>query len=73
MSPRNDTNDGGPRHESEADEALLDKTMAEHHAPEPSSQTGFVRASFWIVVNTLATIGIVCIISLPQGPKQRCV
>ncbi|KAI0435122.1 integral membrane protein [Xylaria sp. FL1042] len=59
MSTPNNVKDDslGRRHEDE--EALLEKDMAEHHVPEPQSQTSIVRASFWIVVNTLATIGIV--------------
>ncbi|KAI0528485.1 integral membrane protein [Xylaria digitata] len=51
--------DGGPGHRSEDEEALLEKDTAEHHIPEPPSQTSVVWASFWIMVNTLATIGIV--------------
>ncbi|KAI0869803.1 integral membrane protein [Hypoxylon argillaceum] len=58
-SARNKVEDGDPRRQDEAEEALLEKAMPEHHVPESPSQTGFARTSFWIVVNTLATIGIV--------------
>lgn len=63
-SARNKVEDGDPRRQDEAEEALLEKAMPEHHVPESPSQTGFARTSFWIVVNTLATIGIVCSVPL---------
>ncbi|KAK5629701.1 hypothetical protein RRF57_005416 [Xylaria bambusicola] len=55
----NGINDGdlGRKHADE--EALMEKDMIEHRVPTPHSQTSIIRASFWIVVNTLATIGIV--------------
>ncbi|KAI8950873.1 integral membrane protein [Xylaria longipes] len=59
MSSRNNIEDGGLRRQNELEEALLEKDMTEHPVPEPPSHTSIVWASFWIVVNTLATIGIV--------------
>lgn len=56
---RNNIEDGGLRRQNELEEALLEKDMTELPVPEPPSQTGIVQVSFWIVVNTLATIGIV--------------
>ena len=47
----------GRRHNDE--EALIEKDMIENRIPTPHSQTSIIRASFWIAVNTLATIGIV--------------
>ncbi|KAI0526580.1 integral membrane protein [Xylaria bambusicola] len=49
--------DLGRKHDDE--EAPMEKDMIEDRDPTPHSQTGIIRASFWIVVNTLATIGIV--------------
>jgi hypothetical protein len=66
MSSRNYVGDGDLRRQDEAKEALLEKAMTEHHSPEPPSQIGIVWTSFWIVVNTLATIGIVGSVPLPQ-------
>ncbi|KAI0456157.1 integral membrane protein [Xylaria acuta] len=59
MSSRNNVEDGDLRRQNELEEALLEKDMAEHPVPEPPSQTGIVWTSFWIAINTLATIGIV--------------
>ncbi|KAI0191460.1 triose-phosphate transporter family-domain-containing protein [Xylaria flabelliformis] len=59
MSPRDNEEIGDVRRQSDLEEALLEKDMTEYPVPEPPSQAGIVRVSFWIVVNTLATIGIV--------------
>ncbi|KAI3344060.1 integral membrane protein [Ustulina deusta] len=59
MSAPNSDRDGDLGRQHEDEEALLEKDMIEHHVPEPDSQTSLVRVSLWIVVNTLATIGIV--------------
>ncbi|KAI0907510.1 integral membrane protein [Ustulina deusta] len=59
MSAPNGDRDGDLGRQHEDEEALLEKDMIEHHVPEPDSQTSLVRVSLWIVVNTLATIGIV--------------
>ncbi|KAJ8120398.1 hypothetical protein ONZ43_g2886 [Nemania bipapillata] len=53
LSSHNNIDDVDP------EEALLEKAMTEHQVPETPSRTGFARTSFWIMVNTLATIGIV--------------
>ncbi|GAP86436.1 putative solute carrier family 35 member E3 [Rosellinia necatrix] len=55
----NNAKNGSPRHQMEVEEGLLGEQMTEHRIPEPPSQAGLARASFWIAVNTLATIGIV--------------
>ncbi|KAI1176288.1 integral membrane protein [Nemania sp. FL0916] len=58
-----DTNQisGGPSRQDETEEALWEKDIAEPepHLPEPPSRSSLFKASFWIAVNTLATIGIV--------------
>ncbi|KAI1355620.1 integral membrane protein [Xylaria sp. FL0043] len=59
MSAPNNVKDDGRARRHEDEETLLEKDTVEHHVPEPESKTSIVRASFWIVVNTLATIGIV--------------
>ncbi|KAI0971719.1 integral membrane protein [Xylaria arbuscula] len=59
MSPHNIVEDDGLGRRYEDEEAVLEKDGMERHAPEPQTQINVVRASFWIVVNTLATIGIV--------------
>ncbi|KAJ8132853.1 hypothetical protein O1611_g771 [Lasiodiplodia mahajangana] len=59
MPSRNDVNDGRMRRQNEVEEGLLEKDTIEHRVPEPPSQASLAWASFWIVVNTLATIGIV--------------
>ncbi len=66
MSAPNSDRDGDLGRQHEDEEALLEKDMIEHHVPEPDSQTSLVRVSLWIVVNTLATIGIVGPILLPR-------
>jgi len=52
---------GSGRREHEDEEAPLEKDKPDH-VPRPPSKPGFVVASFWIAVNTLATIGIVGVI-----------
>jgi solute carrier family 35, member E3 len=52
---------GNGRREHEDEEALLEKDKLDH-VPRPPSRPSFVVASFWIAVNTLATIGIVGVI-----------
>ncbi|KAI0118832.1 integral membrane protein [Nemania sp. FL0031] len=59
MPSRDNVNDVSMRRQDEAEEGLLEKDMTEHHVPEPPSQASLGWTSFWIVVNTLATIGIV--------------
>ncbi|KAI0854732.1 integral membrane protein [Xylaria cubensis] len=59
ISPRDNEEIGDVRRQSDLEETLLEKDMTEYPVPEPPSQAGIVRVSFWIVVNTLATIGIV--------------
>ncbi|KAI1190564.1 integral membrane protein [Nemania serpens] len=59
MSSRNSVDDGELGRQGEVEEALPGEHMTEHHVPESPSRSGFGWASFWIVVNTLATIGIV--------------
>ncbi|KAI1369070.1 integral membrane protein [Xylaria arbuscula] len=58
-SALNVVKDSHPGHRHDDEEALVEKDMIEHRVPTPHSQTSIIRASFWIVVNTLATIGIV--------------
>jgi solute carrier family 35 protein E3 len=59
ISPNETVENGDIRHQHEDEETLLEKDMIENHVPESLSNPDFGRASFWIVVNTLATIGIV--------------
>ncbi|KAI0804075.1 integral membrane protein [Xylaria sp. FL0064] len=59
MSAPSNVKDDGQARRHEDEETLLEKDTVEHHVPEPESKTSIVRASFWIMVNTLATIGIV--------------
>ncbi|KAI3336748.1 TPT-domain-containing protein [Xylariaceae sp. AK1471] len=58
ISLNNTVEDGDIRRQHE-DEELLEKDVIENHVPEPLSNPDFGWASFWIAVNTLATIGIV--------------
>lgn len=69
MSSRNSVDDGELGRQGEVEEALPGEHMTEHHVPESPSRSGFGWASFWIVVNTLATIGIVG--SLPPSHSSK--
>ncbi|KAI1335742.1 triose-phosphate transporter [Xylariaceae sp. FL0016] len=51
--------DGSTGRLSQEEDGLLEKDMSHQPAPPSSGQTSFSWAFFWIIVNTLATIGIV--------------
>ncbi|KAI8634783.1 integral membrane protein [Xylariaceae sp. FL1651] len=53
------TEEESTRRQHGDEEALLEKGRTDQPVSNPTSQTNYVWASFWIVVNTLATIGIV--------------
>ncbi|KAI1427067.1 integral membrane protein [Xylaria sp. FL1777] len=59
VSARNDVEGLDPGRGPEDEEALVEKDPIEGQIPKPQSRSSIVRASFWIAVNTLATIGIV--------------
>ncbi|KAI1824781.1 integral membrane protein [Xylaria intraflava] len=54
-----DAGDYDMKSQNEDEESLLEKDLIGHRVPEPPSKTSLSWVSFWIAVNTLATIGIV--------------